>query len=196
MGDPLSKDPVELRNDLRDALNFAIGDEPSQADLALSDVAVETLEDYDDSYEALELVLKSMGPEIFGGVLLHAIEFQTSLMGFAESSLHYQNLSSLGITMRELSWPEEDLQWPWKDEPLVEDGIEVLPGVHFDAAQARAVELGYDEPAWKAIVEHHLVEHRFHSPQVAAVRANLDGIKGAHWEAIVRTFTGEEKTNG
>lgn len=196
MGEPLSKDPVELRADLRAALDFALGDSPSEGQKILAEVAVETLESYDDSYEALELVLSSLGPEIFGRVLLYVVKEQTSLRGFAESTLYFRNLSALGVTMRDLGWPDSELQWPWKDEALIEDGIEALPAVDFSAAEQKAVELGYGEPSQRALIEHHLVEHRFHSPQVAAVRAANDGISADHWASIIGAFSSKELVHG
>lgn len=196
MGDPLSKDSVVLRADLRAALDSALGDSPSEGQKILAEVAVETLEDYDDSYTAIELVLHSLGPEIFGGVLLHALREQSSLVGFAESSLHPRNLSSLGITMRDLNWPDSELQWPWKDEALIEDGIEVLPAVDFSAAEQKAIELGYSQLSQRALIERHLVEHRFHSPQVAEVRAGLDGIAVEHWDSIIEAFRGKGLVHG
>lgn len=196
MGDPLSKDPVELRADLRAALDFALGDSPSEGQKILADVAVESLESYDDSYTAIELVLSSLGAEVFGRVLLHAIREQTALVGFAESTLYFRNLSALGITMRDLNWPDSELQWPWKDEALIEDGIEILSAVDFSAAEARAVGLGYGHPSLRAIVEHHLVEHRFHSPEVAAVRAGRDGISSEHWASIIEAFSQKELVHG
>lgn len=186
----------ELRGDLRDALNFGIGDEPTEAQLVLAEVAVNSLESYDDIYDVLEIVLKSLGPEVFGGVVLHGLEFDTSLKGFVRTMISPQTLSALGISLRELQWPEEDYQWPWKDEAPLVNGNEIAPAVDFDAAQLKARELGYTDPSRKALVEHHLVEHRLHGPRVAATRAVLDGFHADNWSQIIEAFTVGKRIDG
>lgn len=108
-----SRDINHLREDLEASLRFALGEayEPNGFEV---ETIMGKLVSFDESQVALCEVQIRLGNAAFGQVTLYHLDNQTSLAGWSESLTRTSALVSLGMTVADLGWPNEELHPRYK----------------------------------------------------------------------------------
>jgi hypothetical protein len=110
-----------MREALSASLDFALGPETDLDALEEAKAIVASLHERRDAQPALQAVLATLGPAVFGDVTRFLLEADTVLSGHAESISTSGYLASSGYTVRDLHWPDSVLHAEFIDQAAPED---------------------------------------------------------------------------